>query len=88
MEHFLKPPGLQMNVGSVARLESRVAFRTFQSIAMERIICADNLVLAPNFYYSLATVCNVLTNNFNFQKYGILFVIFICVLIAYLALDN
>ena len=52
------------------------------------IICADKLVLATNFYYSLATVCYVLTKSFDFQKYGILIVIRICVLIAYLELDN
>ena len=56
---------------------------------MEHIICADKLVLAPNFYYSLATVCYVLpAKSFNFQKHGILIVMRICVSIAYLALDN
>ena len=40
--------------------------RTFDSIAMEHIICAGKLVLAPNFYYSLATVCYILTESFNF----------------------
>ena len=30
--------------------------RTFESIATEHIICLDKLVLAPNFYYSLAAV--------------------------------
>ena len=49
----------------------------------EHIICADKLVLAPNFYYSLATVCYVLPKSFNFWKYGILTVIPICVLIAH-----
>ena len=45
---------------------SKLALRTFESIATEHIICADKLVLAPNFYYSLATVCYVLTKSFNF----------------------
>ena len=40
--------------------------RTFESIATEHIICADKLVLGANFYYSLATVCYVLTKSFNF----------------------
>ena len=55
---------------------------------MEHIICTDKLVLAPNIYYSLATVCYVLTKSFNFWKYRILIVIRICMLIAYLALDD
>ena len=62
--------------------------RTFESIATEHIFCADKLVLAPKFYYSLAPVCYALTKSFNFLKHGILIVIRICVLIAYLALDN
>ena len=40
--------------------------RTFESNATEHIIYADKLVLAPNFYYSLATVCYVLTKISNF----------------------
>ena len=32
----------------------------------EHIICTDKLVLTHNFYYSLATVCHVLTKSFNF----------------------
>ena len=35
------------------------------------------------FFYSLATVCYVLTKSFNFWKHRILIVIRICVLIAY-----
>ena len=54
----------------------------------EHIIGADKLVLAPNFYYSLATVCYVLTKSSDFWKHGILIVIRICVLIAYLLLGN
>ena len=42
------------------------SLRTFESIATEHIICADKLVLAPNLYYSFATVCYVLTKSFNF----------------------
>ena len=42
------------------------SLRTFESTATEHIICADKLVLAPNFYYSLAIVCYVLTKSFNF----------------------
>ena len=37
--------------------------RTFESIATEHIICADKLVLVPNFYCSLATVCYILTKS-------------------------
>ena len=61
---------------------------TFESIVTEHIICADKLVMAPKFYYSLAKVCYVLTKSFNFQKYEILIVICICMLIGYLVLDN
>ena len=46
--------------------------RTFKSIAREHIISIDKSALAPNFYYSLATVCYVLTKNFSFWKHGIL----------------
>ena len=44
----------------------RPDLRTIESIATEHVICADKLFLAPNFYYSLATVCYVLTKSFNF----------------------
>ena len=60
----------------------------FESIATEHVICPDKLVLAPNFYCSLATVCYVLVKSFNFQRHGVLIVIRICVLIAYLVLEN
>ena len=55
-------------------LVTGVILRTFESIITEHIICADKLVLAPNFYYSLATVCYVLTKSFNFWEHGILIV--------------
>ena len=68
--------------------ENKDTLRTFESIAKEHIICADKLVLAPNFYCSMATVCYLLTKSFNFQKHGILIVRRICVLTAYLTLDK
>ena len=43
-----------------------VPFRMFESIATEHIICPGKLVLAPNFYCSLATVSYVLIKSFNF----------------------
>ena len=50
---------------NLKRLAKKIHLRTFESIAKEHIICADKLVLVPNVYYSLATVCYVVTKSFN-----------------------
>ena len=67
---------------------SHILLRTFESIATEHVICAGKLVLALSFYYSKAIFCYVLTKSFNFWKHGILIVMRIYVLTAYLSLDT